>query len=172
MTCNIRLATVRDAELVAKISQLTFVESFAADNTPEDMELFLTQQFTRGRLMLEVGKPELDFLLAYVEDELAGYAKLRDGKAPAEIKGKALEIARLYANKAFIGKGVGAQLMAACIRMAEEKKKQWVWLGVWEHNQRAIAFYERWGFVKFGECDFLLGTDLQRDWLMKKELVY
>ncbi|GAB4093804.1 GNAT family N-acetyltransferase [Flaviaesturariibacter terrae] len=171
MTLRLRTATVHDAELIADISRKTFYDTFAADNSTEDMDLFLTQQFTRGRLMLEVGRPELRFVLAYIGNEVAGYMKLREAKPPPALgSGSALEIARLYAAKEFIGKGVGAALMTEGIRVAAERSKEWVWLGVWEHNARAIGFYQRWGFEKFGECDFLLGTDTQRDWLMKRRV--
>ncbi|RYZ24113.1 MAG: GNAT family N-acetyltransferase [Chitinophagaceae bacterium] len=170
MTCTIRKATVADAELIADISRQTFHDTFAADNDPKDMQLFFEQQFTRGRLLLEVGRPGLTFLLASIDGAVAGYVKLRDGRPPAGVGGTALEIARLYAVRDFIGKGVGAALMAESIRVAAELQKEWVWLGVWERNARAITFYERWGFEKFGECDFLLGKDVQRDWLMKRRV--
>ena len=135
------------------------------------MDKFLREQFTKGRLMLEVGSPENSFLLAYFDDKVAGYIKLREGKQPIELIGTAsLELARLYVVKDFIGKRIGAALMQKAIAIAKEKSKHIIWLGVWEKNQRAIDFYHRFGFTKFGECDFLLGNDVQRDWLMKKEL--
>lgn len=81
-----------------------------------------------------------------------------------------IEIARIYATTNSIGKGVGKALMQESIKMATEKKKQVVWLGVWEKNQRAIEFYTRWGFEKFSTHIFMLGDDPQTDWLMKKEL--
>lgn len=82
----------------------------------------------------------------------------------------ALEIARLYVLKDKIGTGVGKGLMISSIDIAKQKSKQVIWLGVWEKNARAIDFYTKWGFEKFGEQEFLLGNDLQNDWLMKKEL--
>ncbi|HEV7620904.1 MAG TPA: GNAT family N-acetyltransferase, partial [Flavisolibacter sp.] len=149
----------------------TFEETFAADNTEEDMKKFLGEQFTLGKLMLEVGISENTFLLAYDNDKLAGYVKLRDGKAPLELeKYTILEIARIYATKDYIGKGVGNFLMQASINMAKQKNKQVVWLGVWEKNERAIKFYQKWGFEKFSDTIFLLGDDIQNDWLMKKFL--
>jgi ribosomal protein S18 acetylase RimI-like enzyme len=171
MDVVIRYATKEDAVLVADLSRQTFYDTFKNDNTEEDMTIFLNQQFTRGRLMLEVGSRENIFLLAYIEDEGAGYVKLREGKQPKElVKRSALEIARLYCTAAFIGKGIGKVLMQKTIAIAKEKSKEVVWLGVWEKNRRAIDFYASWGFEKFGEQDFLLGKDLQNDWLMKKEL--
>ncbi|MDB5251090.1 MAG: family N-acetyltransferase [Flaviaesturariibacter sp.] len=171
MNLTIREGTVADALLLADISRQTFYDTFAADNTPEDMDLFLNEQFTRGRLMLEPGRPELTFLIACDRKKTAGYVKLREGPAPSVLAGRnTLEIARLYAVKEYIGSGVGKLLMQASLTLAKDRKKEAVWLGVWERNQRAIDFYHRWGFEKFDEQDFLLGTDLQRDWLMKKEM--
>jgi ribosomal protein S18 acetylase RimI-like enzyme len=168
---RLRYATIDDAALIADISQQTFYDTFAADNTPEDMAKFMNEQFTKGRLMLEVGTSDNIFLLAYNDEKVAGYVKIREGKKLPALDGKAsMEIARLYVVKDFIGTGVGKLLMQAAINVAQEKNKEVVWLGVWEHNRRAIAFYTSWGFEKFGECDFLLGNDLQHDWLMKKDL--
>lgn len=171
MNITLRYATTEDAALVADISRQTFYDTFAADNTPENMDKFLNEQFTRGKLMLEVGRAENIFLLAYCNDAVAGYLKLREGKKLAALQpASTLEIARLYVVKDFIGKGIGKQLMQAAIDIAQQKEKDAVWLGVWEHNQRAIAFYTAWGFEKFDEVDFLLGDDRQRDWLMKKDV--
>lgn len=169
---SIRHATIADAETIAEISRQTFFDTFAAYNTEADMQKFLNEQFTKGRLMLEVGKPENIFLLAYNNNSIAGYAKIRDGKKPDELKNvDAIEIARLYVIKQMIGTGAGSALMQHAIDIATQQKKEVVWLSVWEHNHRAINFYTRWGFEKFGECDFLLGDDVQRDWMMKKILL-
>ena len=169
MNFIIRHATHEDAVLIADISQQTFSETFGADNKKEDMDKFLNEQFTKGKLMLEVGTPENIFLLALLEDEVAGYVKLRESKKPLMLSNmNAMEIARIYSMTNMIGKGVGKALMQASIDLAKEKGKEVIWLGVWEKNQRAIDFYIKWGFEKFDETDFLLGNDLQRDWLMRK----
>jgi len=171
MNFSLREATKQDAALIADLSQQTFFETFAADNSKEDMHKFLNEQFTRGKLLLEVMQQDLQFFLAYAGSEIAGYVKLRQGKQPASLgKAKALEIARLYAVKTMIGKGVGKGLMQKSLDIAKAKNKEVIWLGVWEKNQRAIDFYQNWGFEKFDEQDFLLGNDLQIDWLMKKLL--
>jgi ribosomal protein S18 acetylase RimI-like enzyme len=171
MNLTIRQATREDARLIADISHQTFYETFAPSNREEDMEKFLTLQFTKGKLMLEVGAPENTFFLAYHGNEIAGYVKLRDSKPPSILQNtSALEIARLYSMTHMIGKGVGKILMQVSIDFAIKKNKETVWLGVWEKNQRAIEFYIKWGFKKFAETDFLLGNDLQRDWLMKREI--
>jgi diamine N-acetyltransferase len=171
MNFSLRQATKEDAALIADISRQTFYDSFAADNTEENMTKFLNEQFTKGRLMLEVGAPGNTFFLAYDAQNVAGYIKLREGKKAEDLHpSTSIEIARLYVLKEYIGKGLGKILMQAALNEAREKQKEWIWLGVWEHNLRAIQFYTAWGFQKFGECDFLLGDDVQHDWLMKKNL--
>jgi ribosomal protein S18 acetylase RimI-like enzyme len=171
MSLTIRPASVKDALLIADISHQTFYETFAPYNSADDMKKFLSEQFTKGKLMLEVGPAENIFLLAYYNDEIAGYVKLRDSKRPENLDSKnAMEIARLYAMTHMIGKGIGSALMQASIDLARQKNKEMLWLGVWEQNQRAIDFYIRWAFEKFDETDFLLGDDVQRDWLMKRRL--
>jgi ribosomal protein S18 acetylase RimI-like enzyme len=171
MSFSIRYATKKDDELIADISRQTFYETFAADNTKEDMDKFLKEQFTKGKLMLEVGAAENTFLMAYYNGEIAGYIKLREARAPRSLgTTNAMEVARLYAMKHLIGKGAGKVLMQSGIEIAKEKNKEMIWLGVWEKNQRAIDFYTKWGFEKFDEADFLLGNDVQKDWLMRKHL--
>jgi len=167
----IRLATEKDAELIAELSQDTFYETFAGVNTKENMDKFMTEQFSKDALMKEVGLKGNIFLLAFDGESPAGYVKLRESPNPDGLgEANAIEIARIYAAATAIGKGVGKALMQKCIDIAVEKKKDIIWLGVWEHNQRAIDFYIKWGFEKFGTHVFMLGEDPQTDWLMKKNL--
>lgn len=166
MNITIRTARNLDAELIADLSRETFYDAFIADNTKENMDKFLNEQFTKESLMKEVGSPGNIFLLAYSDGVVAGYARLREKEtAQGEI-----EIARIYNKTSAIGKGIGKSLMLACIETAEQLNKKIIWLGVWEKNQKAIDFYKKFGFEKYGEHDFLLGDDLQTDWLMRKYL--
>ncbi|TWI80439.1 ribosomal protein S18 acetylase RimI-like enzyme [Lacibacter cauensis] len=165
---TVRKADASDAELIADLSRTSFYQTFAKDNTEADMELFMNEQFTKEKLMKEVEEGDGIFLLAYQGEEALGYARMRvDNKLKEE---GAIEVARIYALDKAIGKGVGKALMQTCLQIAADMHMKAVWLGVWEMNHRAIAFYEKWGFVKFGEHKFLLGTDLQTDCLMKKLL--
>jgi ribosomal protein S18 acetylase RimI-like enzyme len=171
MSIIIRLATKKDAELIADMSRETFYEAFISQNRKEDMDKFLSEVFTWEELVKEVGAPENIFLLAYSGNEPAGYVRMRESNNPPALGNSvAMELARIYAVTRFIGKGVGYALMQRSIAIAKEMKKELMWLGVWEKNQRAIDFYTSCGFEKFEEHDFLLGDDVQRDWLMKRKL--
>jgi diamine N-acetyltransferase len=171
ITITLRFATEKDAELIADLSRETFYQTFAVENSKEDMDKFMNEQFTREALIKEVTTPGNIFLLALEDDVPAGYARLRENNNPPELKGShAIELARIYAVSNAIGKGTGSALMQKCIEVAREKKYAILWLGVWEHNQRAIRFYTKWGFEKFATHLFVLGNDRQTDWLMKKNL--
>jgi diamine N-acetyltransferase len=168
---TIRYSKEEDAELIATISRKTFFETFAANNTKEDMELFMSEQFSQEKLIQEAMEPQNTFLLAFDDLSCVGYAMMREGfKYPDFENQESIEIARLYVVNPQIGSGMGKALMQKCILHSKELKKQVIWLGVWEKNIRAISFYKKWGFEKFGEHDFILGEDVQRDWLMKKQI--
>ena len=167
----IRVANKNDAEVIADISRETFYDSFASYNTEENMNKFMNRQFTKEKLMAEVDTPGNIFLMAYINNELAGYVRMTENDNPKELgNADAMEIVRIYSVQKKIGKGVGKALMQYCIDIAKQKEKKLIWLGVWEHNKRAIAFYTKWGFEKFSEHIFLLGDEQQTDWMMKKML--
>jgi ribosomal protein S18 acetylase RimI-like enzyme len=167
----IRQATAKDAELISSISRRTFIEAFGQFNTKENMESFLQNDFNKDRLMAQVSETGNFFLLAYFENELAGYVRMVESANPPALgEVAAIEIARIYSEQKFIGKGIGKALLLNCFELAAAGNKKMIWLGVWEHNQRAIDFYSRFGFEKFGDHIFMLGDDRQIDWLMKKDL--
>lgn len=166
-----RFCTIEDAALVADMSRQTFYETFASENSAENMDKFMRSQFTREALIKEVGEEGNIFFLAYDDEKPVGYVRMKESDKLPELNDKtAIEIVRIYAVAGAIGKGVGSALMQKCIDVALEKKKEVIWLGVWEKNKKAIDFYTRWGFEKFGTHIFMLGDDPQTDWLMKKEL--
>jgi ribosomal protein S18 acetylase RimI-like enzyme len=168
-TIDTRIATLHDAALIADLSRQTFYESFAADNTKENMDKFMSERFNKELLMAEVGAPKNIFILANYKNKPAGYVRLREDNNPPKLAGlSTIEIARIYALQEMIGKGVGKALMEKSLAIAREKEKQLIWLGVWEKNYRAIEFYTKWGFKKFDEHPFVLGDDVQTDWLMRR----
>lgn len=169
---QMRFCTEADASLIADLSRQTFYETFASENTAANMEKFMAEQFSRESLMKEVGAEGNIFFLACDNETPVGYARMRESINPQELgEKKAIEIARIYAATALVGKGIGKALMQKCIDLAIEMNKEVVWLGVWEKNLRAIEFYSKWGFEKFGTHLFILGNDPQTDWLMKKDLM-
>lgn len=159
--------------LLADLSRQTFTDTFACYNKPEDMQLFLDTQFTRDQLMKEPDEPNNYFFIAWEAGEPMGYMRLRFWQTPpySSLPSEpTVEITRLYATRPAIGKGVGKALMQFAVDFARSERVNQIWLGVWEHNERAIRFYQKWGFERKGEHPFLLGTDIQTDWLMAKEL--
>ena len=168
---SIRVATPADAALLASLAERTFVDAFGADNTADDMAMYVADAFGEARQRAELEDPRVTVFVAERDGDVAGYAMLRDG-AVAECVGggDAIEIARLYAARHLIGGGVGAALMQRCLGEAAALGKQVVWLGVWERNARAIAFYERWGFRDAGLLTFVLGRDVQTDRVMVRRM--
>ena len=168
---TIRFGTHADADLLATLSRTTFFETFAPLNSEENMKKFMGEQFTHEKLKQELLDGQGIFLIAEEAGIAVGYARLRESTEIDDFKGiPSIEIARIYSTGFMIGKGVGSALMKSCLEVAQQNQKKIVWLGVWEHNSRAIAFYQKWGFKIFGSHPFILGNDVQTDLLMKKDL--
>jgi diamine N-acetyltransferase len=168
---SVRPAGPADAALLAEMGASTFADTFGPDNTPQNMAAYLAASFSPAKQAAELAEPGTLFLIAEVDGEAQGYVRLREGPAPASVTGaRPMEIVRLYARQAFIGRGVGAALMRAGLTEAARRGCDTIWLDVWEHNPRARAFYERWGFSIVGTAAFSLGDDLQTDWLMDKRI--
>lgn len=168
----LRRATVADANLLAAIGWKTFDEAFGAANTPANMAAFLPTMFTPEIIAAELAEPTHEFYLAEMGDgEPAGYLKLRwpapDTRVPF---GNVLKISRLYLLRQFLGLSLGDQLMQFSIDKAKATGCDAVWLTVWEHNLRAISFYQKWGFTQTGTEDFVLGDDVLLDYLLVKAL--
>jgi ribosomal protein S18 acetylase RimI-like enzyme len=168
---EIRRATSDDASLLARLGEATFFDSFAADNTPEDIAAYIRSAFGPEKQAAELADPRSLFLIASVEGEVAGYARLYAGQAEEGVPGeRPVELVRIYSTRPWIGRGVGPALMAACLSEAQGLGYDTIWLGVWERNERAIAFYRKWGFRVAGAHPFLLGADWQTDYVMVKDL--
>jgi ribosomal protein S18 acetylase RimI-like enzyme len=166
---KIRRASIEDAQLLADLGARTFAETFATDNTPEDMEAYTAASFSLERLAEELHDPLSIFFIAEVEGRAAGYAKMHPGETPESVEGpQPIELVRLYVAAAWLGRGVGPALMRHCLEEARESGFQTIWLGVWERNHRAQAFYRKWNFHEVGEHLFQLGSDPQRDLVMQR----
>ena len=168
---TVRYAIAADNVLLSEVGAQAFRDSFAQENTPENMAAYLATSFSPEKQAAELADPACTFFIAEIDGRTAGYAQLRSGPPPTCITGtRPVELVRIYAVKGWIGRGVGARLMWACIDEAQRKGGDTLWLGVWERNPRAIAFYRRWGFVEMGTHAFHLGADEQTDFLMQKRL--
>lgn len=168
---SVRTCTHSDVDALVSLGIKTFRDTFDEFNTPESMILYINKTFTKKTIEREMKEPGTVFFLAFDGRKAAGYAKIRASENPEGLdNASSLEIERLYAHKEYIGKRVGYMLMQTCLAFAKKRGCQVLWLGVWEHNARAISFYEKYGFEKFGQHMFMLGNDAQTDWLMRKEL--
>jgi len=164
-------ATSADADQLQKIASETFIEAFSAVNTEENMKHYLEQNLSLNKLTEEINNQGSTFYFAVFEDTTIGYLKINTGNAQTELKDDlALEIERIYVMKAYYGKGVANMLYDQAIATAFEINANYVWLGVWEENPRAISFYTKNGFVPFDKHIFKLGSDIQTDIMMKKNL--
>lgn len=169
-TISIQQSTLQDLEALRSISIQTFTDTFAEFNTPEDMEQYLAATFNTDQLTQELSDPDVAFYLAKAGTETIGYLKLGLSNERTEFSGKAIEIERIYVSRSHLGLAVGQQLLHKALSVARESSCAYIWLGVWEHNPRAIRFYEKNGFIIFGTHLFKLGNDLQTDLLMQREL--
>ncbi|MBN8726173.1 MAG: GNAT family N-acetyltransferase [Xanthomonadales bacterium] len=178
MNFIIRSAQLADAPRLSAFAALTFGETFAGDNTPEDMARYLGETFAAERQAAEIADPTGAVLLAVaadrdgrVADEFLAYAHLVAFPAPATVGGdRPIELRRFYVARAWQGRGVAGALMDAVLDAARERTAEVLWLGVWERNARALAFYRRHGFRRVGEHVFVLGDDRQTDWILARDI--
>jgi diamine N-acetyltransferase len=171
----IKLARISPADLkeLQELGKKTFYEAFAAENTAENMQYYLDTNFTDEKLTEEINNPDSAFYFAKLDDKPIGYLKINAGQAQTELPGNnsSLEIERIYVLQEFQGKKVGQILFDKAVEIAKEKNAEYIWLGVWEKNVRAIRFYEKNGFIPFSKHLFKLGDDEQTDIMMKLVLI-
>jgi diamine N-acetyltransferase len=171
MSIAIRLGVPSDAAGLADLAARTFRETFGANNRPEDMALHTAHAYGKSQQESELLDPDITTLLVEVDDELAGYAQLRSGQAPGCVTGKApIELWRFYIAHPWHGRGIAQSLMRKVESDAYGRGGRTLWLGVWERNERAKAFYQKSGFMDVGSHLFMLGTDPQTDRIMVRPL--
>ena len=167
----IRRAVSADSHLLAEIGARTFSETFGPDNKPEDMAAYVASAFNPAQLEAELSDSRSIFLIAEMDGQPVGYARLHAGDASKSVQGEVpIELVRLYVSAEWHGRGIGEALMTACISEAHQRGYRTLWLGVWEHNKRARAFYRKWQFREVGEHIFQLGEDRQTDVLMERSV--
>lgn len=166
-------ANLYDTQPLTDLAYTTFWDAFAAHpkNAPDDLAHYMRQAFNIEQITTELADPKSIFLIAEIENELAGYAKIIiDNIEPGITAERPIELSRLYSQQKFLGQGVGQTLMDACFERAKEENRDVMWLGVWEYNPRAQRFYEKNGFRVASSHTFLLGSDPQTDLLMQREI--
>lgn len=168
---NIRSVKISPDELkdLQELSKKTFYETFAPENTAANMQYYLDTNFSTEKLSEEINNPDSEFYFAKIDDKAIGYLKINSGNAQTELQNddKALELERIYVSQEFQGKKIGQILFDKALEIAKEKNAEYIWLGVWEKNLKAIHFYKKNGFTAFGTHLFKLGDDEQTDIMMK-----
>jgi diamine N-acetyltransferase len=171
MTIKIKKCTIEDLHTLQEISYETFNDTFKHQNSSENMEAYLERAFNLKQLEKELSTMSSEFFFVYFKNEVAGYLKVNINEAQTEdLDDESLEIERIYIRKSFQMHGLGKYLINKALEKAVEKNKMIVWLGVWEKNENAIAFYEKMGFIKTGSHSFYMGDEEQVDYIMTKTL--
>ena len=172
MTINIKKCTLEDSNKLQEISYETFSETFKDQNSPENMNAYLERAFNLKQLEEELSNISSDFFFVCFKNEVAGYLKVNTNEAQSEEMGdESLEIERIYIKNNFQKHGLGKYLFNTAMEIAQERNKKKIWLGVWEKNENAIAFYKKMGFVQTGAHSFYMGDEEQTDFIMTKTLI-
>ncbi len=173
VSMEMRRLTGEDVLLLQQIGRKTFEETFSSSNSKENMEKYLEKGFSLIKLQGEIDDPNAEFYFAMQDNNIIGYLKLNIGQSQTEIKNdNALEIERIYVLKEFHGQNIGQQLIEKAFERAFSQQVDFIWLGVWEKNKRAIQFYTKNGFIAFDKHIFKLGDEEQMDIMMKLKLAH
>lgn len=168
-----RYATPTDAAMLANLTANTFWDAYERDSNLERKYIrdYMSTAFSIEQITLELAEEKTIYLVAESNSEEIGYSKLLSGSSRPEISGnRNIEISRIYLIKEFWGKNFGAPLLNRCVDEARIKEFDIIWLSVWEHNLRAIRFYEKHGFSKVGKHMFDLASSPQTDFVMERKV--
>lgn len=168
---EVRTCAIEDVKTLRALAIKTYRETFDFHNNEENMKAYLEEAYNLPKLKRELQTEASSFYFLYDQGVLMGYLKVNDFLAQSDVHDpESLELERIYILADYHGKGYGKILMDKAIEVANEKDKKYIWLGVWEHNDKALAFYQKHGFYQFGAHDFVMGDDAQTDYLMRKNL--
>ena len=171
MTITIKKCTLEDLHKLQEVSYETFNETFKEQNTPQNMKAYLDGAFNLKQLEKELATTSSQFFFIYLHQDIAGYLKVNTNEAQSEDMGdNSLEIERIYVKNQFQKNGLGKHLFNKALEIATEHKLKNIWLGVWEKNDNAIAFYKKIGFEQTGVHSFTMGDEEQMDFIMTKTL--
>jgi len=172
MVLSIQKCSDKHLQPLQMISIETFIETFKDQNSPESLNAYVERAFSLKQLEKELSNHFSQFFIVNMNDGAAGYLKVNTCDAQSEKMGdESLEIERIYIKSNFQKHGIGKMLINKAIEVAMECGKTKIWLGVWENNENAIAFYKKMGFVHTGSHAFYMGDEKQIDLIMTKSLV-
>lgn len=171
MNYTITECTINDLQILREISYQTYYDTFKNSCSASIMNDYLKTAFDDRKLYHELSNNDSHFYFLLIDETPAGYLKLNEFSAQTDVHDSgALEVERIYLSKDFKGKSLGSVLMNKAISIAKEKKKEYIWLGVWEHNDNALSFYKKNGFYQIGTHAFRMGDEEQTDFIMRKDL--
>ena len=171
MQYEFRQCGLADLDRLVDLSKSTFIEAFQKANDPEDFQSYLATAFSKEKIKEELLEKNSVFYFVEYSGTILGYFKLNEQEAQNEFcEENGMELERIYVVSSAQGKGIGGKILQYVIDIAKRKEKEYLWLGVWEHNLGAYRFYQRLGFEKVGIHPYYIGNDKQIDWLLKKQL--
>lgn len=172
MNVTLLKCTIEDVGLLQEISVETFRDTFQEQNSPESMKAYLEKAYNPQQLEKELSNGDSAFYFLFSDEKIAGYMKVNTGEAQSEQMGEnSFEVERIYIKQKYHKQGLGKSLIKKAIDLAREQNKESIWLGVWERNENAIAFYKKLGFVRTGAHSFYMGEEEQIDIIMTKILI-
>ncbi len=168
---HIRRAKIADAALISRLGEVTFFDTFNGTCTDDDMKVFIEDYFNEKQACKELQDANDFYFIAFVDDIAAGYIRIKEEQSDVEVirSKNGIELKRIYVLKEYHSKKIGAALMKFVLDFAVDKGYELLWLGVWEHNERAIQFYKKFGFEDTGfQHPFPIGNTPQTDnWMIK-----
>lgn len=171
MGLTIRKANTADAQVLSDLALKIFLDTFGPQNTPEDLEIHRKKSYSREIQLSEINDPSLTYLIAEVDGKAAGFAMIGLPRSESCSRfEKPIELFRFYVDKEWHGKGIAQPLMHECEIVARSLGARTICLSVWLENPRAIRFYEKIGFRKEGTQPYILGNDVQTDWVMVRDV--
>jgi len=172
MAINIFPCKADQLNLLRDISIETYRDTFQESNSEALMQEYLGEALNIEKLTLEFQTPGSSFYFIYLNDEVAGFLKVNVDTAQSDdIASNSLEVERIYIRQQYLRQGLGNVLIQFAFDLAHQCHKSAVWLGVWEHNTRALAFYKSHGFYQVGEHPFDMAGDIQTDLVLQKDLM-
>lgn len=168
-----KIATLNDLSTLCEIAENTYSETFSNENTLENMKAYLHKAFNTKKLQQELANKDSQFYFVNYNNEVCGYLKINFNQAQTELKEpNGMELERIYLLQTFQGLKIGSAMLNFVIQIAKQKSLDYLWLGVWNKNLKAINFYKKFGFTIVGEHPFIMGADVQTDYIMKLQLFY